>query len=211
MDIHLSIFRPNLPLLEALAPAVRCLPAHIVLECVKLLRRQFAGDAAHGDAPQLPVPFLRCEDNGTHLGVDPVILMVPMHDAALGFFGHAVLLQCRKNFVLIAGERMTVQRGVEVVIQIAPIVVFGQVCGQRHIQLHRVRFGRQHRKAVLSDNYAETSSIIPLDVEGTDIVDMLQRPHAAGADGIRIVRAHLPEPDAGALGILIPQELQPFF
>ena len=210
MDIHLTVVCPDLPLLEALAPAVRCLPTHIVFKRVQFLRRQFPNDAAHGDAPQLTVPFFCGKDNGAHLGVDAVIRVVPVHDPALGFFCHTILFQCREDLIGIVGERVTIQRGVKIVIQIAPIVVFGQVGGQRHIQLHGVRFRRQDGKSVLTDDHAQMPSVIPLDVEGADIVDMLQCPHAAGGDGVWFVRAHLPKTDSGALGILFPQELQPF-
>ena len=47
-------------------------------------------------------------------------------------------------------------------------------------------------------------------VEGPRIVDVFQFSRAAGRDGIRIVLAHLPEPDAGTGGVLLPEEFQPF-
>ena len=48
-------------------------------------------------------------------------------------------------------------------------------------------------------------------MEGADIVDMLQCPHAAMLDGLGIVGAHLTQPDTAALGMLLAEKLQSFF
>ena len=116
----------------------------------------------------------------------------------------------RQDLVLISGKLPAIHLTGQFIVQIAVLIVSDQVGGQGHIQLERGQFRGEDGKAVLPDDHAQIPAIVPMYVEGPRIVDVFQFSRAAGRDGIRIVLAHLPEPDAGTGGVLLPEELQPF-
>ena len=90
MDIQLIVAGADLPLFEALAPAIRRLSGDILFQGGQFLRGEGANHAALGNTPELAVPILDGEHDRFDLLVDAVILAIPVHDAALGFFRHSV-------------------------------------------------------------------------------------------------------------------------
>ena len=61
---------------------------------------------------------------------------------------------------------------------------------------------------IFSQHQSQGTSIVPLYMELPDIVDIIQFPGTAGGNGPGIT-AYLCELDAGILGELLPQEVQP--
>ena len=62
---------------------------------------------------------------------------------------------------------------------------------------------------ILPDDHTQLPPIVPLHVEGAQVIDGSQSAHGAGRDGPRVA-AHLGEPDAAAYRVLLPEEIQPF-
>lgn len=143
MDIQFIVTGADFPLLKALAPAVRCLPGDILFQGVQLLRGEGANHAALGNAPELAVPILDGEHGGSDLLVDAVILAIPVHDAALGFFRHPVVNQGAEDLALIGTKRAAVQLST-VILHLSVLVAGVEICGQGHIQLQRGGLRRQH-------------------------------------------------------------------
>ena len=178
MDIQLIVAGADLPLFEALAPAIRRLSGDILFQGDQFLRGEGANHAALGNTPELAVPILNGEHDRFDLLVDAVILAIPVHDAALGFFRHPVVDQSSEDLTLIAPQHPSVQQST--VILHLPILVAGvEVRRQRHIQLQRGGLGRQDREAVLSDGQRQGSAIVPLHVELPGVVDVVQSPRTA--------------------------------
>ena len=67
MDIQFSTLNGDLPLLEALAPAVGSLTGDVVLQTGQLLRLQPTLHPAFRHGPELPGSVLHGEDRGAHL------------------------------------------------------------------------------------------------------------------------------------------------
>ena len=63
-------------------------------------------------------------------------------------------------------------------------------------------------KPVLSDHQSQAAAVVPSDLELAVVVNVVQGPHSAGWNGARAV-PHFSEPDAAALWVLLPQEIQP--
>ena len=178
MDIQLVITGADLPLFKAFAPAVRRLTGDVLLQGGQLLRGEGANHAALGNAPELAVSILDGEHDRFDLLVDAVILAIPVHDAALGFFRHPVVDQSSEDLALIGTKRSTVQ--LSAVILHLPILVAGvEIRRQRHIQLQRGGLGRQDREAVLTDDQRQGSAVVPLHVELPSVVNVVQSPRTA--------------------------------
>ena len=127
-----------------------------------------------------------------------------MHDASLSFLLHLVVPQGFQDGSLVAEQIPPTQFG-GVIIFAAPL---SQVSGQGHIEFERRGFGRENGKAVLAHDQPKAASVVPLDMEGPDVVNVVQRSHRAGRH--RVIRVfHLSELDAAALGVLLPHEFQP--
>ena len=103
--------------------------------------------------------------------------------------------------------------GAHCVFLITPLVavVIKIAYRQGHVELEGLERRRQDGEGVLADHHAQAASVIPGDMERADVVEVLERAHGTRLDGARIVRAHLPQLDSGAVGVLLPQEIQPFF
>ena len=134
--------------------------------------------------------------------------MIPVHDTALSFFRRAVFYQCGKNAVFIAAQILAIQRGA-VIIHVAPVIFFEEVCGQRHVQLHGGGFGSYQSEAVLAGDEAKGATVVPFHVESTPIIDVNQCSHRTRFNG-RIGIFHLCKPDPRAFGVLLPKELDEF-
>ena len=178
MDIQLIVAGADLPLFEALAPAIRRLSGDILFQGGQFLRGEGANHAALGNTPELAVPILDGEHGGFDLLVDAVILAIPVHDAALGFFRHPVVDQSSEDLAFIGPQRSSVQQST-VILHLPILVADVEICGQRHIQLQRGGLGRQDREAVLSDGQRQGSAIVPYHVELPGVVDVVQSPRTA--------------------------------
>ncbi len=206
------IAHPDLPLLEALAHAITGLSADIVGQALQLQRRQFSPYFALRHAPELAVPHLGGEPIGLHLLIHAVRPVKVSHQAALRLL-RALVLQPPAFALQGVDDLGGVLRGLpgvhrDVLLRIVLIVV-----GRRHghIQLEGLEGRRGHREGVLPDHQAQSAPVVPGHVEGTQVIDVLERTHGTRLDGAGIVRAHLPEFDPAAHGVLLPQKVQPFF
>ena len=209
MDIQLTaVIHGNLPLLKALAPAVRCLSGDKLFQSIHFGVRQFPGDAAFRNAPKLSASAVYREHNGVDLCVDAVRLMVPMHDAALCLLRHPVFHQCRRDLILIAAQLAALQQCAAVV-EIAVLVPLVEIGGQGHIQVEGGQLGRQHGEAVLAGDERQRAAIVPIRKNLPLIVHEVHFALGAGKNG-RVRVFHRIESDAGAGGILLPDEIHHF-
>ena len=97
VDIQFTaVIHGNLPLLKTLAPAVRSLSGDKLFQSIHFGVRQFPGDAAFRNAPELPVTFLHGEDGGAHLAVNAVGFIIPMRprsaSSGIRFFTSAAVI-----------------------------------------------------------------------------------------------------------------------
>ena len=208
MDIQVTAAAiVDIPLLEALAPAVRRLSADIVLEPLKLCLGQLAGNAALRDAPQLAVPRLHREHGGAHLAVDTVIVAIPMHDATLRFLRHTLMQEGSCDLVCVAHEFVRVHWD-RFPIHIAVLIGFKSVAGQRHIQLERMRFRRFNEEAVFSEPERCRCAAVEPHMEAAVFVYLCQRACHAGSETAFGIGA-FPNLDAAADDELLPQKVLP--
>ena len=205
------IAHPDLTLLEALAHAIAGLSANLIGQALQLQRRQLAPHLALGHAPELAVPHLGGEETGLHLLIHAVRPVKVGHQAALRLL-RALVLQPPAFALQGVDDLGGVLRGLpgvhrDVLLRIVLIVV-----GRRHghIQLEGLEGRRGHREGVLPDDQAQAAPIVPGHVESPHVVNALEGTHGARFDGAGIVRAHLPEFDPAAHGVLLPQKVQPF-
>ena len=122
------------------------LTGDVLLQGSQFLRCEGTDHTALGNAPELAVSILDGEHDRFDLLVDAVILAIPVHDAALGFFRHPVVDQSSEDLALIGTKRSTVQ--LSAVILHLPILVAGvEIRRQRHIQLQRGGLRLRRREA----------------------------------------------------------------
>lgn len=86
-------------------------------------------------------------------------------------------------------------------------------CGMWQLIVHHLipnsGFRRDHRETVLTNNQGKATAVVPLHMELTDVIDVVQRTHTARFQwGVGIF--HLSEFDSGSCRELFPQEVQPF-
>ena len=142
------------------------------------------------------------------LAIDTVGLIIPMHDAALGFLRHPVFHQRRRDLILIAAQLTALQQ-CAAVIEITVLVSLVEIGGQGHIQLEGGQLGRQHGEAVLAGDERQRAAIVPLHKNLPLIIHEVYFALGAGKNGMMGI-VHRVQPDAGAGGILFPDKIHHF-
>ncbi len=210
MDVQLTAITDiNIVLLEALSPAIGHLSAQVISQGFQFHGRQSILHLAFHHRPELSLPLLRGEQGGADLLVHGVVLAVPVHDAPFRLLRLPFPDQGRQDLILIAPELFPVKR-FALPAHIAVLIGCEQICCHGGVQLQRLEGRGQDGKPVLTQHEAEAPAIVPLDVEGADVVDALQRPH-----GTRLHRAvgvlHLLKLDPASHRELLAQKVQPLF
>ena len=133
MDVQfIAAANGDLPLLEALAPSVRCLTGDKLLQRGQLHRGKLIPELTLRHTPKLPAAQLRAECNGAYLVVYSIRLIVPIHEAAGDLLRHPVLHKGTADVILILNQLPSRQQ-LRFVRHIAPFVPLIEVSGEGHI------------------------------------------------------------------------------
>ena len=185
-------------------------PKGVMLTHYNILNNgQTIGDGmkfTHDDRLCITVPFFHCENSRMNLTIDAVRFVIPVHNAALRFLRHSVFFQRRRDLRFIPAQFFSLQCNA-IFVEVSVFVRFIKIGGQRHIELQRFQLGRQHCEAVLAGNNRQRPSVVPLHMELSCVVDVIQFSRRSGLHR-RIRVLHGVQPDACARRILLPQKGQ---
>ena len=112
---------------------------------------KFSDHAAFCHTPELSIALLYGEHSRTHLPVDLIIHIIPVHDAVFVFLRHTVSNEGLEYLALVITEAVTLQFCAGV-LDVAPFVPLIEIGCKGHIQLHSGGLRRQDGKTVLSDD-----------------------------------------------------------